>query len=555
MNEDALARAPERQRAVHAEASATHRSPRTATPAEAAWHAGPRQAAQRRRIETVFPQIDGPDLRDAGMAGPAGAVIQCDWDKSYKPELLVWKDVVDGLRWFYNQKTGRLSYVVMPALYGAVKIAHLRKLEAYAGTEHTYEEWQAAGWGGGGRNEALAQAIEPPRGAQVEAPREPKDFGGVTAGVEQEIKGAFQVRTDARGRLGEVCAKAGGETLVEFETDMQNKADKSLFTLEFKTTPCALDDADGLSLRAAAQRLLTREIRVAGGQPKGTLAEKEDGPVRLVVYRRNFEIVKPSPKMSFANQLTMGVRTTDLLGATGAAVGEFRPAMTDVQVMGPKAGTLEQEARGREAAKLILTAAFWFEFKRSAALMDEFRQRTKGVAQGLGPGVDGAAACFNLLTQLIWFMSDQMMDIAKRSARQAAAGGGAETDAPRGHDESAEELGSTVIGPEGCPIVDTSLPIYKNAFGTLPKTSPMHWIASLPGPWQAVVRSQVSQPPKSYHGPANVYASVWKFIQMGQALAGHPIPVFTIQGEQAVAFEFRSMPSSDEKLKSLKYSE
>lgn len=487
-------------------------------------------AAARTLLET-------PNLSRSGATAP----IQREWEPSATEDgIQVWDDVVDGLRWFYNEQTGKLHYQTTPLLVSKAKGAHYQQLVAYAGTAHTYEEWRHFGWGAGGAgNETVAAPAVP----KPEPSAASRDYRGVTAGVEQEIKGQFQVQTAARGRLGKVLTKDGSATLVEFETDMKVQGPDNLYTLEFKTTPCALDDEEGLRLRSEAQQFLVGKIREAG-RGTGSLVNAESEFVVLRVDRRNFKIVKPSEgKMMFANQLTMGIKTQDLLAAAKSAKGELKPDLSSLRVMGGPEGN--KKAQAEQAAHMILLAGSWFNYERSDVLMAEFAARVRDKAHG--DGAETAAASFNLLTQLIWFMTNQMMTIARKAEQQQ---GRAE-----GRPKTPTELGATVINEEGYPIVDTSLPVYKNAFGTLPKTSPMRWIATLPTPWQLEVREQVGTPPAAFDGPANVYASIWKFIQMGEALAGHPIPLFTISGEDAVAFEFRSMPSYDPKLRGLKYSE
>lgn len=358
-----------------------------------------------------------------------------------------------------------------PFLARLAKGDHLAQLQNYSGKALTYEEWQKAGWvtGDTGSGGAIASVPKP----KAEKVKGPVDYVGVTAGVEQEITGSFTVQTVARGRLGKLVARDGGATLVEFETDIKVLNSTDLFTLEFKTMPCALDDRKALLLRREAQKLFVAKVREAG-TGTGKLANAESESVLLPVDRSNFSIVRPTAsKMRFANQITMGVKTTDLLAAASDRSG-FGPELTSLRVM----------AR------------------------------------------------------------------AKVRARKAHAG-----KKTAGEDPTAEELGQTVINEDGFPIVDTSLPIYKNAFGTLPKTSPMQWLAAVPTPWRGELRSQIGSPPKTFAGPANVYQSIWKFIQQGNALAGHPIPIFTIGGEGAVGFEFRSMPSYDPALAELKHTD
>ncbi|MBL1176280.1 eCIS core domain-containing protein [Pantanalinema sp. GBBB05] len=478
----------------------------------------------------------------------ASTVIQREWESSSEDSnIQVSNDYESkGFVWYYNQQTQMMFYKTLPNLLKTVKDKqHRTQIEQYAGTPHTYQQWLEYGWGSQGQS----QPISPP--VEQKEPKTPKDYSGVTAGVEQEITaGGFKVNTVARGRLGKVVRIGGDQgTLVEFETDMASSTEKDVYTLEFKTTPCSLDDPEGLQLRSAAQKFLVAEIRAAAGKGKGQLKNKPSDTVELKVDRANFAIINPKSKMSFGNQLTMGVKSTDLLGAATKATGDFKPSMTDVTIKDTKKEG--EQSKGDQAAKLILIAANWFKYPLSEPLMTAFKGANK---ENENQGKDDAAACYNLLAQLVMFMSDQMMEIAAKAEKQSIQKGtSSESEKPL--PKTGEELGKTVINDEGFPILDTSLPIYKNAFGTLPKTSPMQWLKVLPGGWQTIVRQAVGTPPSQNKAPANVYASVWKFIQQGQALAGHPIPLFTIQGDNAVAFEFRSFPSTEESLKNLKYTE
>jgi hypothetical protein len=473
----------------------------TNSPAFAELVAAAEGSAVVQRLLALQRMVDTGEVDLSDPAPPSSrTVLQRAWEEDSDIDgTEIWRDdQAEGFTWYHDN--GKLFYKTTPALDKKVRSwnaeqntsaqwrSHLEQIKNYANTPHTYEEWRAFGWL---RGEALPSQ---PDQAEPLAGDQPKDYSGPTSGIEVENPADFMLQLGnplMRGVIAEVIVTASGEVLADITTDMGQNP----YTIENRTRPVVMADAEGMQQRRDALALAKKGIEAAGANG-GAIQPVAEGALSLVVRQADHSVVQPAKTKNPGVQVTLGASFSDLVADAPLLQGILK------------------EAGGRWMSRYGIYNALY-------------------LANYPQPG-RGAAEVFGMMGSLLHFYMDRIDNSVRKRALERRLD--FDTLGSGGSGGKGVEGGELVNRPE---LVD---PKEKNAWGLLPKTPPAKWLEGIAEEDARKVKALLA-------APGDVNRVAWDTIKLeilrGDNIAGHAAPEFTIGGEKAFAFEIRSPTKED----------